>query len=1630
MRGGADIKSGKTVVGIVFLMLAVFFVCGEVSAKRCDEGRARRVAYGFCVSEGRGDKAVSCEKLELVSREFGFNNLYIYNLPDDAGFVIVAGDDAMHPIIGYGFESALTEMGDNMRWWLQIWELRTESGERIGQHTPAFGHPSPRGEEESGERIAEEWEMLESGDGLEMTAPGGGIPALMATRWNQSPLYNDSCPYDAGAGTRVVTGCVATAMGQVMAYWKRPVTGMGSHCYTHQLYGQQCANFGATHYDWDNMPYTLDGNSSAAEIRAEAQLVYHCGVAVEMGYGVGGSSSFVSSYGNPAAACAENALRDYFRFKPTLHCIYEADMTQEQWLDSIESDLYAGRPIVFAGYQSSGGHAFVVDGYDAFDRVHVNWGWGGFGDGYFTLSPLPMYSADCQAIVGIEPEGVLYGNKSFLNVDEGGMSDTITIFTNNQNSSGWVAYSNRQWITVSPTSGTGGGASATIAIDVDSNGTGQNRSGNVIVRQATDSINIAIVQYGYNGDDQVLPDDDTITMGQLTNGDVRVDTLYPGVHYTVMDPGGTGTYPTNCNARHRLVSSQGSAIIMDVDYDIQPGSDWLKIYDSDGEYVQLTDYSGCDSNKRVVCYSGNAFLSFHSDTYTPRDGYVIHIYVCDTFEAEVRNVVSVVTGTNTITLSWIDTSSADQWRIKWGTDYRNLDMYREVTETTARFTNLDLENNQYYFRVYNNAGAADTGNLCLSRLAMGQPDDGCPGTSITDVEVFEVLNHSVKIRWRDMSSSDGDPMHWKVRYGTNRDNLDLLSETDTNYIRLTGLQNGVRYYFRIYNNTVSTDSASICFLMRIADFETQWCIWDSMDIRNVTTYNATGSSVDVGWEDYGGGTHWIVRVFLPNGSVDYQCDTTYVHIDGLQRGRYYDIVIYNNTGQTATMECQQHHGIQTICETVAGQCVNFADLTTCLVEPWTGDYSNPHINQGSVDFGPSNPESRHTVIHINEADPRTGGGLMRIPAGENASVRLGNWMGGAQSESISYLYDVDSNVFDLLILKYAAVLENPNHTSEEQPRFTLHIVDEFDQPINDDCYYFDFVSDTTLGWNVYNHVLWKDWTTIGVDLTPLHGRRVKVELTTYDCNQGNHFGYAYYVLKCARKEITAEMCGNSLHNTFHVPEGFAYRWYEASSPSVTLSTTSSLTVDTAGDFRCRLSPVGSTNASCSFEMRCQAGYRFPHSLFSYTFGDTIDGCRQRIQFTNQSEVTGDEEHQLPLGESINTVMWDFGDGAMSYDTDPYHDFTHGEHIVKLYSSLNNGACVDTLIDTISVGPVCPMPDTVYVAICEGDTHIFFDMALTEPGIYDYHDGLWWHTIVLDVLPDSYALFEDTIVQNNLPYSFLDTTFTVEMLDSDNERVSVFTSHFSILNTLGCDSVVDFELTVWHNRESSGDTMLCQEKLPLRWNDITTYDTGIVVAHLATTHGADSTARMRLGLYKSPVAKMIVSPEKVNIDNYNDVVLKDVSVGNVGRIWYLPDMVDDRASWVYSYPIPEDSVEVMLVAESANGCVDTTTRNIYFLNTTFYVPTAFTPDEMGGDNPAMPSNNKFQIIGDNLIDLEVYVYNRWGGLVCSWKGQEGYWDGTYRGQPCPQGAYVWIARYYTADAPKTLQTRKGSILLIR
>lgn len=360
-------------------------------------------------------------RLELIysaeAMPFGSNNrlsqkaaqmtvpFYVFST-ENQGFVIVAGDDCIIPILGYANEGAFDP--DNIPPTMQKWleGYKAEIRYAIENHIVA----SPE--------VQAEWQALQSGVGsMKSQTMASSVAPLITTKWDQAPYYNDLCPYD--YQERTVSGCVATAMAQVMKFWNFPATGFGFHSYNHSTYGTLSANFGSTTYNWADMPDQLTSSSTSTQKNAVATLMYHCGVAVEMNYNIaanGGSGAMTICSGyNNCTASAEDALKTFFGYKTTLQGIHKRDYTSSNWINLLKTELDAGRPIVYAGRGNEGGHCFVCDGYENNNYFHFNWGWSGQNDGYFALTALNpgsggagggsyTFTDEQRAIIGIEPE--------------------------------------------------------------------------------------------------------------------------------------------------------------------------------------------------------------------------------------------------------------------------------------------------------------------------------------------------------------------------------------------------------------------------------------------------------------------------------------------------------------------------------------------------------------------------------------------------------------------------------------------------------------------------------------------------------------------------------------------------------------------------------------------------------------------------------------------------------------------------------------------------------------------------------------------------------------------------------------------------------------------------------------------------------------------------------------------------------------------------------------------------------------------------------------------------------------------------------------------------------------------------
>ena len=290
---------------------------------------------------------------------------YIFNSEDAEGYVIVAADNVAIPILGYSYSGTLdvNNMPENMRWWLSEYdrEIKWAIAQGIG----------PTADTQS------EWQNLSY---IAKAKKADVIVApLIQTHWSQTPRYNNLCPYDADKQKRCVTGCVATAMAQIMKYWEYPAKGIGSHSYNHSTYGEQYADFGNTTYEWSLMPTRLSSSSSNAQINAVATLMYHCGVAVEMDYGL--DESGANNW------WVENAYKNYFGYSGEARICAKDEYSIDEWKSKLKVQLIYGRPIYYDGRGSSGGHAFICDGYRSDDYFHFNWGWDQ-KDGYYSLSAL------------------------------------------------------------------------------------------------------------------------------------------------------------------------------------------------------------------------------------------------------------------------------------------------------------------------------------------------------------------------------------------------------------------------------------------------------------------------------------------------------------------------------------------------------------------------------------------------------------------------------------------------------------------------------------------------------------------------------------------------------------------------------------------------------------------------------------------------------------------------------------------------------------------------------------------------------------------------------------------------------------------------------------------------------------------------------------------------------------------------------------------------------------------------------------------------------------------------------------------------------------------------------------------
>ena len=374
-------------LGIAMMMFELSVRAGSIT-----EEQARAKAQSFLQTRRpllNGKRfAPTQTPTELRNVPTGKTALYVFNVGNNEGFVIVSSSDLVPHVLAYADRGTFDKesLPANMQSWLQGYADQIAYLERTeGKYEAPM-----------------------------LRVQRNAVNTLLNSTWHQDEPYNNKCPIDPSTGNRCVTGCMATAMAQVINYYKYPSqTKAVIPSYTTKEKQISMPEIGITAIDWNNMLDNYNSYATTAQKNAVAQLMLLCGQALKMDYDYPESS--ITSLDMPLEA---TALQRYFGYDQTVRALDRNAFSTNEWESLIYNEVAAGRPVLYNGVSSGGGHAFVVDGYDGNGLFHVNWGWNGKSDGYFALSILNPYNTSSIG-ASSSHDGYSFGQNVVVGIQHG-----------------------------------------------------------------------------------------------------------------------------------------------------------------------------------------------------------------------------------------------------------------------------------------------------------------------------------------------------------------------------------------------------------------------------------------------------------------------------------------------------------------------------------------------------------------------------------------------------------------------------------------------------------------------------------------------------------------------------------------------------------------------------------------------------------------------------------------------------------------------------------------------------------------------------------------------------------------------------------------------------------------------------------------------------------------------------------------------------------------------------------------------------------------------------------------------------------------------------------------------------------
>jgi gliding motility-associated-like protein len=678
-----------------------------------------------------------------------------------------------------------------------------------------------------------------------------------------------------------------------------------------------------------------------------------------------------------------------------------------------------------------------------------------------------------------------------------------------------------------------------------------------------------------------------------------------------------------------------------------------------------------------------------------------------------------------------------------------------------------------------------------------------------------------------------------------------------------------------------------------------------------------------------------------------------------------------------------------------GNFTNWAGYT------WRKSILVPSINTSPVKGIVSR---RQTIMSDTGAyDANTGYALRKIPKGYKFSAKLGDeiissdGMPRCWEQSLRYTLAVDSTNC-LLIFKFALVLQYAtDHNATNEPRFKLTLYDNAGSVLPDCSNYDVYASNKNVkGFSTYmppnstTPVEWRDWTTVGANLTKYIGQTITVEFMTADCLQRYHYGYAYFIAEAHPMYITVKFCENDTAAVLTAPEGFEkYKWTTGSGIKIdTLRAISLKVPDFANVYTCTMTSA----TGCIVSLQSKVARYEPKAAFSSFM---LDCNSNTVQFTNSSTKTFGT-----LG-----YEWQFGDGNSSFAKSPPYTFSFsGMHTVTLILTNPPSSCTDSLtkeVESFSPPLVGINGDSTY---CYG-----MSTKLTAYGAYEYvwstgstsqsidvsdPGGLYWM-----LGRSSTGCVSDTLYKDVGEDPFWPFFAEGDTMICGNSEVT--------LSASGAQSYV------WNKRitvSSSGTPVYIWTKAT-DVDSIVTSSPGLYIVTGLNARGCKKSVTFNVSAYSMPDVDISFSPEVLD-RKHTTLSVSAPGESGVSYTWSLGDGSGSAGPTIsHTYTIADTTLKflVRLKALSAHGCKDSTAK---YIDVVPFIPNVFSPNNDGMNDVFM---NGFEIEIVDRNGLQIY------------KGKDG-WDGKRNGDPVDPDTYFYLVYY--RDSAEKLHIRKGYVTLIR